>query len=113
MWARVSSWGRRRVSGGGNQVPDGYALYQSFPNPFNSSTRIGFDLPRAGRVEIAVYNLLGQEVRLLVSGIQPGGHNSITWDGRDEEEDVVASGLYIVVVSAGDERAEKVVAVVR
>ncbi len=41
------------------------------------------------------------------------GRNSVLWDGRDEEEDIVASGLYIVVVSAGDERAEKVVAVVR
>mgnify|MGYP001035805633 CR=1 FL=1 len=102
MWARVSSWGRRRVSGGGNQVPDGYALYQSFPNPFNSSTRIGFDLPRAGRVEIAVYNLLGQEVRLLVSGIQPGGHNSITWDGRDGSGRSVPSGPYLYIMKTVD-----------
>ena len=51
------------------------ALDQSFPNPFNSSTHIGFGMPQVGTVEIAIHNLLGQEVRLLISGIQPGGRS--------------------------------------
>ena len=63
---------------------------------------------------VRVYNAAGRLERVVVRD-QPmaPGRNSLPWDGRDEDRKTVASGLYVVVVSAGDSQAEKVVAVVR
>ena len=54
------------------------------PNPFNPSTTIGYQLPESGQVHLSVYNLLGQEVRTLVSGTLEAGYYTLDWDGRDD-----------------------------
>jgi flagellar hook assembly protein FlgD len=66
-----------------------YVLSQNYPNPFNPSTNIQFSLPRAGKVEMKVYNLLGQVVATLVNGQYATGRYEVTWDARN-----LASGLY-------------------
>lgn len=76
-------------------------LDPGIPNPFNQSMRIGYELPVAGAVELAVYNLLGQQVRLLVSGWQQAGQGQAIWDGRDNAGRPVASGLYLYTMRAG------------
>ncbi len=80
---------------GNNVVPTDYALSQNYPNPFNPSTTIRYDLPEDGFLTIKIYNLLGQEVRALVSGDQTGGMHSVLWDGRNNQGQVVASGIYL------------------
>jgi hypothetical protein len=87
---------------GHGAVPDDYALYQNYPNPFNPTTRINFDLPEASQVRLAVFNLLGQEVRTLVAGQLPAGRHFVAWDGRDASGQVVGSGLYLYRLQAGD-----------
>ena len=80
----------------------------------SSETDISFGLTGPADVTVRVYNTSGRLERVIARDTPMApGRNSLAWDGRDEDEDIVASGLYIVVVSAGDERAEKVVAVVR
>ena len=82
-------------------VPTDYALGQNYPNPFNPSTKIAYSLPEAGPVRLAVYNLLGQEVRLLVDEVKAAGFQAVVWDGRDGRGHAVASGVYLYRLRAG------------
>ncbi|MEZ4386258.1 MAG: S8 family serine peptidase [Candidatus Krumholzibacteriia bacterium] len=72
-----------------------FALDQNNPNPFNPSTRIGYSLPRAGEVNLAVYDLKGRLVRTLQDGRQAAGEYGVRWDGRDDRGGQAASGIYL------------------
>ncbi len=76
-------------------LPQNYVLGQNYPNPFNPTTKIDYALPEAARVELKVYNLLGQEVKTLVDNEQPAGPHQIVWDGTDASGNGVASGIYL------------------
>lgn len=82
-------------------IPNKYDLSQNFPNPFNPTTRIRFDLPNAENVELAVYDILGREVRKLVNDYHNAGSYTITWDGRNNFGSPVATGMYIYRLRAG------------
>jgi hypothetical protein len=75
-----------------------YTLSQNYPNPFNPSTVIVYYLPDIGyqpaEVELIIYNLLGKVVRVLAKERQSPGEHRITWDGKDDGGDDVASGIY-------------------
>lgn len=81
-------------------LPESCVLKQNYPNPFNPATRIEFDLPQAGRVELAVYNILGEKIRILIDEILPAGSHCVEWDSRDDSGQVVASGIYFYRLSA-------------
>ncbi len=76
-------------------VPTSYYLGTNFPNPFNPTTVIRYGLPTASRVELAVYNMLGQKVRTLVRGQEAAAAHSVAWDGRNDAGRSVASGVYV------------------
>jgi hypothetical protein len=65
-------------------------LDQNYPNPFNPSTQINFSLPQAGEVELRVYNLIGQQVSVLVNERRRAGAHSIRFDAS-----ALASGVYV------------------
>lgn len=76
--------------------PACYALYQNFPNPFNPTTSIRFDVPRPSEIDIGVYDITGRLVRQLEKGrFAPGAYTRI-WDGRDNRGESLPSGLYFV-----------------
>ncbi|GAB4327110.1 MAG: hypothetical protein Kow0037_00410 [Calditrichia bacterium] len=80
-------------------IPKSFALKNNYPNPFNPSTRLEFDIPAlldgSIRVNVSVYNLLGQKVKTLVEGnLQPGSYQ-VEWDGTNELGQKVASGVYL------------------
>lgn len=75
-------------------LPSRVELAQNYPNPFNPTTSIRFGLRDETHVELAVYNILGQEVRRLVTGRRGAGYHTVTWDGRNERGERVASGVY-------------------
>lgn len=77
------------------------------PNPFNPSTLIGYQLPEAGMVRLAIYNLIGQEVRELVNDRWNAGSFAATWDGTDALGRRVASGMYLYRIQAGSFSATK------
>ena len=79
----------------GEPLPLGVSLYPNCPNPFNPQTAIGYDLPRDSQVRLSVYNLLGQQVRVLVEERQAGGHHQALWDGRDQAGRSAATGVYL------------------
>ncbi|UCG62774.1 MAG: T9SS type A sorting domain-containing protein [Candidatus Zixiibacteriota bacterium] len=76
-------------------VPSYYSLSYAYPNPFNSHTTIPYSLENPARVDLSVYNLLGQKVKTLVSGSKPAGEHVINWDGTDDNGESVASGVYL------------------
>ena len=82
------------------EVPISYALYQNAPNPFNPSTMIRFDLPTAGLVRLAVYNVKGQLVSVLVDGQMAEGRREVRWNGMDLRGNRVASGMYFYRLTA-------------
>lgn len=73
------------------------------PNPFNSSVSISYQLPRAGRIDLAVYDMLGQEVKSLASGLCEAGSHQAVWNGTDVLGNQVANGLYFIRLEAGDQ----------
>ncbi len=86
-------------------LPVRFQVEQNQPNPFNPKTSIRFALPTAGKVEVAVYDAGGRRVRTLVDGLRPAGYQAISWDGRDDADHELGSGVYYYTVRAGDERA--------
>ena len=90
----------------GETGPQAFVLYPNYPNPFNSGTMLSFSLPEAQpSVELAVYDLLGQKLAVLVRGEQGPGLHSVAWNGRDESGRPLASGSYLYRLQAGPYRA--------
>ncbi len=75
-----------------------------YPNPFNASTTLQYELAEAGQVELVVYGLTGSAVRRLVSAWQGAGIHSAVWDGRNDDGLSVASGLYLARLQTGGAR---------
>lgn len=82
-------------------VPKSYALRQNVPNPFNARTAIHFSLPQPGEVALEIFNVAAQKVRTLVNAHYPAGEQVIFWDGRDDQGEELASGLYFYRLTAG------------
>lgn len=76
-------------------------LGSAFPNPFGTSTRIQFEMPGPGTVELVVLDVAGRHVRTLVSGLVPAGSGQARWDGKDASGRPVASGVYLCRMQSG------------
>ncbi|SVD63787.1 uncharacterized protein METZ01_LOCUS416641, partial [marine metagenome] len=88
--------------------PDDFTLDQNFPNPFNPSTTIRYEIPKQTKVILKVYNLLGQEVKTLVNATQQAGFHTIIWTGLNGAGNAVSSGLYFYRLETGEfSRAKK------
>jgi N-acetylneuraminic acid mutarotase len=88
-------------------IPRDVTLYPNYPNPFNPWTTITYFLPKTEKVTIAVHNLLGQEVSMLVNEEKPAGFYELLWDGRDNSGRLVASGVYYYQLQAGEIKKTK------
>ncbi len=83
-------------------VPTEFKLSQNFPNPFNATTMILYDLPKASLVKLTVYDMLGREVGKLINEVRPAGFYSVAFDGAK-----LSSGVYFLRMSAGARMFEK------
>ena len=72
-----------------------------YPNPFNPSTTISYELPKASPVTVVIYDVLGQQIRQLISQHNSAGRYQVQWDARDNQGRGVASGVYIAKIDAG------------
>jgi hypothetical protein len=86
-------------------LPTEFSLHQNYPNPFNPTTQIDYELPETGEVRLSVFDVLGREVVTLMTGEQPAGRHSITWNGTDARGLRAASGMYFYQLHAGGFRA--------
>ena len=80
-------------------LPKEYALYNNYPNPFNPVTTIEFDLPVSGRVDLKIFNLLGEEVTTLLQEEFEAGRHSVIWDGLNNAQNTVSSGVYFYSIT--------------
>jgi len=74
--------------------PKDYKLYQNYPNPFNPTTNIEYQLPEQTMITMKIYNIRGQEVKTLVDNVKQAGYHSVVWNGLDNNDKPVASGVY-------------------
>ncbi len=87
---------------GDRERPFEFVLSQNYPNPFNPSTKIEFTLAKSGFVTLQIYDVLGRKVRTLVSEELSAGYKSVVWDGKNEDGEDVASGVYFYQLKVGD-----------
>jgi hypothetical protein len=86
--------GVKRIS---NEIPEEFFLYQNFPNPFNPTTKIKYDISKSENVKLEVYNVLGKEIKILVNSLQEAGKYEITWDALN-----FTSGVYFYKLTTAD-----------
>jgi len=98
LWIHLGSAG----DGDLVNVPTVTTLRMNYPNPFNPSTTISFDVAQAGHVVIEVFNVRGQRVQSLVDGVYVAGRHSVVWDGNDFSGRNVASGMYFYRMTTGN-----------
>ncbi|MCZ6674181.1 MAG: T9SS type A sorting domain-containing protein, partial [Verrucomicrobia bacterium] len=84
-------------------IPKRFALHQNYPNPFNPATTLRFDLPDDSKVNIEIFNIIGQRVRHLLRGQDMlAGQHSLRWNGRDDGGKPLSTGVYVVRLKAAD-----------
>jgi hypothetical protein len=81
-------------------APREFRLYPNYPNPFNPVTTITYDLPQKGYVRISIYNIQGEEVTTLMKGNQEAGSYQLNWDGRDQNGEILSSGIYFLRIES-------------
>ncbi len=106
-WARLMAASNFSLSlnAEGEEIPEPlpkfFQLHQNFPNPFNPSTEIRYELPAEFHVRLYVFNILGQKVKTLVDETQTAGRYSAFWDGTNDRGDAAPSGLYFYKIELG------------
>jgi hypothetical protein len=86
-----------------NTLPNDYLIIRNYPNPFNPSTIIYFELPASENIEIKIFDILGREVRTLLNGFHKAGADQIYWDGKGNYNQTVAAGVYLCQIKMKDQ----------
>ncbi len=94
-------------------LPRGFALEPNHPNPFNPSTTLRYTLSDLSQVRLAIYNGLGQQLRVLVAGVQEAGSHAVAWDGLDDRGQQAGAGVYFYRLEIGAEVMTRKMALVR
>lgn len=84
-------------------ILDEYKLFQNYPNPFNPTTKITFNLPKEGNVNLTIYNLLGQEINILVNDLLNAGTHSVDFNGES-----LSSGMYFCKLKIDNKYVETI-----
>ena len=95
-------WGTDLTSTHAETPQSRFSLLQNHPNPFNPSTTISFSLRERGAVSLAVYDVAGRLVRVLIDGVKEAGSHDVAWNGKDSAGRGVASGVYFYRLEAGE-----------
>jgi Tol biopolymer transport system component len=96
----VASNGDGQVEAVTSFIPTDYMLYQNYPDPFNPSTQIEYDLAENSEVRVGIYDILGREIITLADGIREAGRYHRTWEGMDANGSPVVSGVYFLRMTA-------------
>jgi len=81
-------------------TPTEFALHENYPNPFNPTTTLRFDLPQVSDATVTIYNMLGQKVRTFNMNDTPAGYHSVTWNATNDYGDPVGAGMYLYQLRA-------------
>ena len=88
-------------------MPDRLVLHSNFPNPFNPSTTLRYDLPQSGMVNITIHNVRGELVKTLLNSYQNAGFKSVLWNATNDRNKPVSAGLYIYTIQAKEATQSK------
>jgi hypothetical protein len=86
----------------GEGVPVEFALHENYPNPFNPTTTLRFDLPEVSNLTLTIYNMLGQKVRTFNMQSTPAGYHSVKWNATNDYGDPVGAGVYLYQLQTKD-----------
>ena len=89
------------VSNDNNDIAVVTSLVGNYPNPFNPETTISFTIPTSGNVTLDIFNVRGQKVKTLVKGHQDAGQHNVVWNGKDDDNHSVSSGIYLYKMKSG------------
>jgi hypothetical protein len=98
---------------GNNHIPTEFRLRPNFPNPFNPTTNITFDLPKNDFVTLEIFDLQGRHIITLVNNKLNAGVHNYTWNGRDQNDHLVTSGIYLCTIKTGTFSATQKMAFVK
>ncbi|MDC0215353.1 T9SS type A sorting domain-containing protein [Candidatus Marinimicrobia bacterium] len=99
VYYRIYGENQQVISSGSHQmkikaIPDEYALHHNYPNPFNPTTTILYDVPQEGYVSLVIYDLMGREITKLMNGAMDAGYYSMQWNGKNSFGSTVSAGVY-------------------
>lgn len=90
-----------------HENPGNFKLFQNFPNPFNPSTVIEYEVLQPAAIKIEIHNVLGQKIKTLFDGFQVNRTGRLVWDATDDSGRGVATGVYFCTMTTGDSRISK------
>ncbi|MDP2806817.1 MAG: T9SS type A sorting domain-containing protein, partial [bacterium] len=115
IYGKITDWDLAGVQGekdfSVNRIS--YALMQNAPNPASGQTTIKYQLAKSGRVSLKVYNTLGQVVKTLINEDKQPGYYSVKWDGKNDENQKTAAGIYFYRLQSGDFTSTKKMVILR
>ena len=88
-------------------LPTSYMIHQNYPNPFNPVTTLRYDLPEDALVNITIYDMMGRQIRTLISTQHSAGYKSVQWNATNDAGSPVSAGLYFYMIQAGDFKQTK------
>ncbi|MCF7823401.1 MAG: T9SS type A sorting domain-containing protein [Candidatus Marinimicrobia bacterium] len=95
------------------QLPGSMCLNDAYPNPFNPLVNLGFRLEEAAEISLSIYDVQGREIATIVEGYYHSGNYSFQWDGTSSQGEVMASGVYLVRLTAADNHQTQKITIVR
>ena len=91
----------------GSALPSSIKVYPNYPNPFNPTTQIKYDLPKDSYVNIFIYDVMGKKIKSLFNNNQTSGYHYLRWDATNDIGESVSAGMYIYTIQADEYRATK------
>ena len=101
-WIYKRTWNTLQVNGKFSQIVNDHKVHNNYPNPFNSSTTIPYSVFKDDVVNVNIYDLVGNRVKLLIDENKSVGTYTINWNGKNENGIPVSAGIYIYSIEAGD-----------
>ena len=95
------------LSNENSMIADQFMLHQNYPNPFNPITTLRYDLPENSLVKVLVYDMFGNQVRILVNEAKSAGFRSVQWNATNNQGQPVSAGVYLYSIEAGKFRQTK------
>tara|TARA_B100001971_G_scaffold124740_1_gene114850 strand:- start:3051 stop:3368 length:318 start_codon:yes stop_codon:yes gene_type:complete len=83
-------------------VAQQFTLFHNYPNPFNPTTTIRYDLPKRSQVTLGIYDILGKQIKTLMNQSQDAGKRIAVWDGTDDLGRTVSAGVYLYRIQADE-----------
>jgi hypothetical protein len=87
---------------GSDLFPSEYSLEKNYPNPFNPNTTIKIGLPKESNINVSIYNIFGQNIKVLLNKKEASGFMDLSWDGKNDKGVPVSSGMYFCIMTSGD-----------